>query len=77
MPYLAKFVVFAKMNDPVESRAALLLHDGRQGGQDPGAAGELRGGGPEQGHRGTRPMLLSVFGLKFSKFRVYMRLGDE
>lgn len=32
---------------------ALLLHDRRQGGQDPGAAGELWGGGAEQRHRGA------------------------
>lgn len=32
--------------------ATMLLHDRRQGGQDPRAAGELWGGGPEQGYWG-------------------------
>lgn len=32
--------------------AALLLHDRRQGGQDPGAAGELWGSGQEQRYWG-------------------------
>lgn len=27
VPYMAKFVVFAKMNDPVESPSAMFLHD--------------------------------------------------
>lgn len=39
---------------------AMLLHDGRQGGQNPGAAGELWGGGPEQRHWGTGVTRMSI-----------------
>lgn len=33
---------------------ALLLHDGRQDGQDAGAARELHGSGPQSRHRGQQ-----------------------
>ena len=38
---------------PGRVQTEVLLYDRRQGGQDPGAAGELRRGGQEQRHRGT------------------------
>lgn len=52
-PLHGQVCCFCQNEWPSRVLPAVLLHDGRQGGQDPRAAGEFRGGCQEQRHWGT------------------------